>query len=346
MIAPSLEPARIAKVLRELAALRGRPDAETGFHGRYPCGMLQPEDGRFLRMLIALSGAKNVLEIGAGVGYSSLHLSLGLAETGGNLTTIEPDEELVRLAKLNFREAGVEGMVTLVAGDALQVLPGLKESFDLVFIDGHKPDYLLYFDRLMPLVKAGGVIAAHDIAGMPDHMRDYFDMLKVNPCLQTVITADNTDDRSVVVSGPGIALSRKTDASMDGVADWGRRLARRVVPTAPDAGGSGAAIRSTVLKEYREADFSGAALLVDGAAGEDEVVELCHAVRRSYARTAPGDDLSIHVYKDRESFDARNDLNIPAERYFTGYAAQVRVVGRTGCDEIRCFSGPPTPTPP
>ncbi|OGS41671.1 MAG: hypothetical protein A2506_06590 [Elusimicrobia bacterium RIFOXYD12_FULL_66_9] len=306
--------------------------------------MLQPEDGRFLRMLIALSGAKNALEIGSGVCYSSLHLSLGLARNGGRLTTIEPDGKLVRLARLNLRAAGAEAMVNLIAGDALQVLPGLKESFDLVFIDGHKPDYLLYFDRLMPLVKVGGLIAAHDIAGMPDHMRDYFDMLKVHPCLETVITADNTDDRRVVVSGPGIALSRKTGTSMDGVADWGRRLASRVVPVSPEGGGSGAAIRSTVLKEYREAHFSGAALLVDGSVGEDEVVALCRFVRRRYARTAPGDDLSIHVYKDREAFGGRNDLNLPAERYFAGYAAQIRVVGRTGCDEIRCFSGLPAPT--
>ena len=301
-------------------------------------------EGTLLRLLIQLAGARRVLEIGTFTGYSALTMAAGLPDDG-RLITCDVNEETSSIARRYWANSPHGHKIELRVGPALDTIAAIEGDFDFVFIDGHKPDYLLYFDRLMPLVKVGGLIAAHDIAGMPDHMRDYFDMLKVHPGLETVITADNTGEGGAVVAGPGIALSRKTGASMDGVADWGRGLARRVIAGVRDDAVPDAAMPYTVLKEYKEAHFSGAALLVDGSAGEEEVVALCRCLRGRYERTAPGDDLSIHIYKDREAFDGRNDLNLPAERYFAGYAAEIRVIRRTGCDEIRCFSGFQMPAP-
>lgn len=127
-------------------------------------------------------------------------MALGLRETGGRLTTLEIDHAKVELATENFAKAGVLDLVTIIEGDALEQLPKLTDSFDLVFLDAAKSQYKSYLDVLWDKIPKGGVIVAHNAIQQAHAMADYLEFVQNHPKLQTVIL--NT-------SGDGVALSYK-----------------------------------------------------------------------------------------------------------------------------------------
>ncbi|MDX1314128.1 MAG: O-methyltransferase, partial [Eudoraea sp.] len=118
--------------------------------------------GSFLRLFAGLLSPERILEIGTYPGYSAICLARGLRQ-GGKLTTIEVNDELRSRTLEFFRKAGLEDSIELINGDALQVIPSLKERFDLVFIDAHKDDYAAYYDLVIDLVKPGGYILADNV---------------------------------------------------------------------------------------------------------------------------------------------------------------------------------------
>ena len=149
-----------------------------------------PEDGRLLRLLAESIGAKQVLEIGTSNGCSGLWLSLALRTTEGKLTTLELDEEKVKLARENFKAAGVDGIVTVVQGNAHEKVKDVKGPFDLVFIDAEKEGYVQYLEQVLPLVRPGGLILAHNIAmrrGEGDPVSRYVEAAAKNPALETLL---------------------------------------------------------------------------------------------------------------------------------------------------------------
>ena len=147
---------------------------------------VQIEDGRLLRMLTEAVGAKHVVEIGTSNGYSGIWLSLALQKTGGKLTTHEINAERAALARENFKKAGVDGSVTLVEGDAHENVTKIKEPIDVVFIDADKEGYTDYLNKLLPLVRPGGVILAHNIS---PRMADpkYIEAITKNPDLESML---------------------------------------------------------------------------------------------------------------------------------------------------------------
>jgi caffeoyl-CoA O-methyltransferase len=158
------------------------------------------EDGRFLRVLIAASGAKRVLEIGGAYGYSAIWIGLGLRETGGRLTTIEFDPARAKTAAAHLRAAGLADVVTVVSGDAFQEVPKLQGSFDFVFVDAWKRDYKRFLDLTLPRIAPHGLFLAHNVVNKQNEMRDFLDAIKNDPRLLTTI---------VTPSGEGISLSYK-----------------------------------------------------------------------------------------------------------------------------------------
>ncbi len=140
-------------------------------------------DGRMLRLMAEAIDAKDVLEIGTSTGYSGLWLSLALQKTGGKLTTFEIDPGRAADARKHFKEAGVDRIVTVVEGDAHQKVKERKEPVDLVFIDADKEGYLDYLRQVLPLLRPGGVILAHNIGMVPD----YLNAVTTNPDLETVL---------------------------------------------------------------------------------------------------------------------------------------------------------------
>jgi caffeoyl-CoA O-methyltransferase len=143
------------------------------------------EDGRLLRLLAEAIGAKHVVEIGTSNGYSGLWILLALRTTGGKLTTYEINRERAALARENFSRAGVGDIVTIVEGDAHEELPKLKEEIDMLFLDADKEGYIDYLNKLMPLVRPGGLIVAHNM-NMAQADPNYVKAITTNPDLETL----------------------------------------------------------------------------------------------------------------------------------------------------------------
>ncbi len=158
------------------------------------------EDGRFLRVMVATSGARRVLEIGGAFGYSAIWMGLGLRESGGRLTSIEFDAARAKVAAAHVRAAGLSDIVTVVAGDAFKEIPNLAGEVDFVFLDAWKRDYKKFLDLVYPRLDKGGVFTAHNVVNKRSEMGDFLDAIQRNPSLWSAIVAP---------SGEGISLSYK-----------------------------------------------------------------------------------------------------------------------------------------
>jgi predicted O-methyltransferase YrrM len=129
------------------------------------------QDGRALRLLTEATGARYVVEIGTSTGYSGLWLCLALQKTNGRLTTFEIDHQRATMAREHFKQAGVEKMVTVVEGDAHEQVAKLKGPIDIAFVDADKGGYVDYLNKLLPLIKPGGLILAHNVDMVPDYVK-------------------------------------------------------------------------------------------------------------------------------------------------------------------------------
>jgi len=118
--------------------------------------------GRFLSFISKLVQPHFILEIGTYTGYSALCLAEGLANDG-KLMTIDPNEETNVFAQLFFNQSAYAKKIELVQGQALQLIPGIKNKIDLVFIDADKPNYLNYYKAVIDKVRQGGLIIADNV---------------------------------------------------------------------------------------------------------------------------------------------------------------------------------------
>jgi len=156
-------------------------------------------DGRLLRLLTETVGAKHVVEIGTSNGYSGIWFCLALRTTGGKLTTYEIDERRAALARENFKRAGVDQLVTLVLGDAHKEVTKLEGQIDILFLDADKAGYVDYLKKLLPKVRPGGLIVAHN---MNTRMADpnYVKAITTNKDLETIF---------LHMQGAGVGVSLK-----------------------------------------------------------------------------------------------------------------------------------------
>ena len=162
-------------------------------------GMNVPaSDGRLLYDIIKEHGYKKGLEIGTSNGYSALWLGLAFKENGGKLITIEIEPQRAREARENFKQAGLEDVIESRVNDALRELPYLQGPFDFVFIDAWKPDYEKYLKLVLPKMKPGGVITAHNVTSEGGSMKGFLEEIHNNPKLETTI--DRTNRAGVSIS--------------------------------------------------------------------------------------------------------------------------------------------------
>ena len=116
----------------------------------------------FLEITARAMHARRVLEIGMAIGYAVVHLTRGMADDG-LVVTIEPNDEMIRRAEDYLTRAGVRERVRIERGRALEVIPHLKETFDLVYLDALKEEYSGYLDQALPLLRTGGVVVADNV---------------------------------------------------------------------------------------------------------------------------------------------------------------------------------------
>ncbi len=159
-------------------------------------------DGRLLRMLAESLGARNIVEIGTSNGYSGIWFSLALRKTGGKLTTYEIDKTRAELARKNFKRAGVEKYVTLIEGNAHKEITKLKDKIDIVFLDADKAGYVDYLEKLLPLIRPGGLIIAHNTSSHGKWMQPYLKAVTTNKNLETLFL-------NVKPAGVGVTMKKR-----------------------------------------------------------------------------------------------------------------------------------------
>jgi caffeoyl-CoA O-methyltransferase len=164
---------------------------------------VSPTDGRFLRQMTEAIGATCVVELGTSNGYSGIWFGLALRRTGGHLWTHESDPARAALARTNYRQAGVDHLISIVEGDAhetvLQHSAPNARPIDLVFLDADKPGYPDYLEKLLPLVRPGGLILAHNMREPAPDTR-YIAAITTDPRLETTF---------VFMDGGGLGVTLK-----------------------------------------------------------------------------------------------------------------------------------------
>lgn len=127
-----------------------------------PIMLSGPYQGRVLSIIAKLVNPKTILELGTFTGYSTICLAEGL-HTEGTLHTIDVNEELVDLQRKYFDKSGFGHRIIQHTGNALDIIPQIKTSFDLVFIDADKPNYSNYFNLIIDKLNPGGVILSDNV---------------------------------------------------------------------------------------------------------------------------------------------------------------------------------------
>ncbi len=165
----------------------------------YAMWNITPDEGKLLYILTATADAKHVVEIGTSIGYSTIWFCLALRTTNGKISTHEIDPYRISLASENFKNAGVSHLVTIVEGDAHKTITRLKEPIDILYIDADKTGYFDYLTKLLPLVRPGGLILAHNTTDMASEMQDYLKAVTDNPELETIFLYKKPSGLSVTL---------------------------------------------------------------------------------------------------------------------------------------------------
>ena len=118
--------------------------------------------GRVLSMISKIIQPKTILEIGTYTGYSTLCLAEGLSKEG-KIMTIDKNEELETLQNKYFEKSGFRNQIEQIVGDATQIIPSLNQTFDLVFIDADKTNYINYFHLIIDKMNSGGIILSDNV---------------------------------------------------------------------------------------------------------------------------------------------------------------------------------------
>ena len=179
--------------------------------------IIRKEMQSFLKVLLTIQKPMRILEVGTAVGFSALLMS-EYAPAGCEITTIENYEKRIPIARNNFKRAGKESQITLLEGDAMEVLPTLDEPYDFIFMDAAKGQYIHYMPEVMRLLKTGGTLVSDNVMQdgsiiesrfaverrdrtIHSRMREYLYELKHHEELLT----------SIIPLGDGVAVSVKLD---------------------------------------------------------------------------------------------------------------------------------------
>jgi predicted O-methyltransferase YrrM len=169
-------------------------------------------DGRLLRLLAETTGAKRVVEIGTSTGESAAWLALALRKTGGHLYTHEIDEGRAKVAQANFEKAGLNEVITVIMGDAHETVLRYKDAndelfidtengeyIDILFLDADKQGYIDYIEKLVPLIRPGGLVIAHNMV-YPKPDPKYIEAITTDPKFETMF---------LLMQGAGVGVTMK-----------------------------------------------------------------------------------------------------------------------------------------
>jgi len=132
------------------------------YGGQHNVPSADREVALFVEITARAMSARRALEIGMAIGYTTLHLARAVGE-GGTVVTIDPSDEMIKAAEGYLTRAGLRERVRIERGKALEVLPNLKDTFDLLFIDAVKEEYAGYLNLALPLLRTGGAVIVDNL---------------------------------------------------------------------------------------------------------------------------------------------------------------------------------------
>ena len=143
--------------------------------------------GRFLHTLVLAAKPRSIVEVGSSGGYSTLWLATAARAIGATVTTLEIDPVKVDLATSTLRDAGLDDVATVVAGDAFAWLRARGEPVHFVFLDAEKEDYEAFYDLIVPLLAPGGVLVADNLLSHEDDLAGFRDRALSDPRLSALV---------------------------------------------------------------------------------------------------------------------------------------------------------------
>lgn len=181
---------------------------DTHEHMDYPQMLTGPIEGSFLRLMVQVTGAKNILEIGMFTGYSALSMAEGLP-ANGTITTCEINPKSIEFAKKYFEKSEHGKKITVKQGPALESIKSLEGPFDLVFIDADKPNYKNYYEAILPKVRSGGVILIDNVLWSGKVLDPKTDDDKAIADLNNHVANDDRVDKVLLTIRDGVYFIRK-----------------------------------------------------------------------------------------------------------------------------------------
>lgn len=179
--------------------------------------IIRKEMGNLLKVLLQLVQPERILEVGTAVGYSSILMSENMPENC-HITTIENYDKRIPVARNNFKRAGKEDKITLIEGDALEVLKELEGSFDFIFMDAAKGQYINYYPHVYRLLSEGGLLISDNVLQEGQIVQSKYGVTRRNRTIHErmreyiyMLTHDENMVTSVVPIGDGITLSVKKE---------------------------------------------------------------------------------------------------------------------------------------
>lgn len=179
--------------------------------------IIRKEMQSFLRLLLAMQKPKRILEVGTAVGFSAI-LMAEYNPYPCEIVTIENYEKRIPIARENFTRAGKEGQITLLEGDATEVLKTLDEPFDMIFMDAAKGQYINFFGDVMRLLKNDGVLVSDNVLQDGDIIESHFIVTRRNRTIhkrmrEYLYELTHRDDlvTAVLPIGDGITVSTKRE---------------------------------------------------------------------------------------------------------------------------------------
>jgi len=173
---------------------------------------IAPEQGAFMELLVAVTGARRAVEVGTFTGYSSICIARGLPEDG-HLLCLDTSEHYTAIARRAWERAGLGKRIELRLGPALESLRALPREplFDFAFIDADKEGYADYFEEILARMPVGGLIAADNVLWMGsvvDHQKQDASTRAIRAFNDRVV-ADERVDASMIAVGDGLLLARR-----------------------------------------------------------------------------------------------------------------------------------------
>jgi predicted O-methyltransferase YrrM len=211
-----MEQNRITEYIRSLDRGHGELLDRIGREARADyVPIIRPETAVFLETLIAALKPLKILEVGTAVGYSAL-LMAGSMPKEAHITTIEKYEPRIPLARANFKEAGEEERITLLEGDAEEILKTLEGTYDFIFMDAAKGQYIHWLPIIESLMHEGSVLVSDNILQDGDVVESRFAVTRRNRTIHGrmreylyTLTHSDTLKTSIVPIGDGVTVSVK-----------------------------------------------------------------------------------------------------------------------------------------